>query len=262
VGGRGHRGGVGGGRLRDDLGVLPPGDLRRCLGALADPTSVLGRALEYRFPDGDLKEHALGNLLIAGLVGQGSTVEDALDEIGRLVGAVGRVLPAASVPVTLSGELAPRGGRPAPSVEGQVRVQGTAGVRRIAILPPDPPTAPAVSAAVVAADLVVLGPGSLLTSVLAAAVVPGVAAALRATRARRVLVLNLGPQVGETEELAPDDHVRLAVEHGVPFDVVLVDPRFAPDDVGGVEVVRADVAAPGRAVHDPERLGAALRALA
>ncbi|HYI63158.1 MAG TPA: uridine diphosphate-N-acetylglucosamine-binding protein YvcK [Acidimicrobiales bacterium] len=253
------------GRLRHELGVLPPGDLRRCLGALADPASVLGRALEYRFPDGDLKEHALGNLLIAGLVGEGSTIEEALDEVGRLVGARGRVLPAATVPVTLTGELdegghGDGGGHGPASISGQVRVQGTAGLRRVGVRPADPPTPPTVAEALADADLVVLGPGSLFTSVLAAAVVPGVAAALRATPAQRVLVVNLGPQMGETEELGPDDHVRLAREHGVPVDVVLADPRFAPG--AGPEVVVRPLGVEDRPVHDPVRLGEALRDLA
>lgn len=248
------------GRLRHDLGVLPPGDLRRCLAALADPSSVLGRALEYRFPGGELKEHALGNLLIAGLMGEGSTIEEALEEVGRLVGARGRVLPAATVPVTLTGEI---DGPDADPVSGQVRVQGTPGLRRVGVRPADPPTSASVGAAVVGADLVVLGPGSLFTSVLAAAVIPGVAAALRETAARRVLVVNLGPQVGETEDLTPDDHVRLTREHGVPVDLVLADPRFAPGPCpGGPEVVVRTVGEAERAVHDPDGLGAALRDLA
>ncbi len=245
------------GRLRHDLGVLPPGDLRRCLSALADPASPLGDALEHRFADGELKGHPLGNLVIAGLLDHGLGVEEALAEVARLVGARGRVLPAATVPVTLCGE---RGrGRP---VEGQVRVQGSSDLRRVAVEPVDPPTPDAVGGAIRAADLVVLGPGSLFTSVLAATVVPGVADPLRATGGRRVLVLNLGPQVGETEGLTPDDHVCLALDHDVPIDVVLADPRFVPSSPPtGVELVVTPVGVDRVPVHDPARLGAALRAL-
>lgn len=243
------------GRLRHELGILPPGDLRRCLSALADPASVLGRALEHRFRDGALDGHALGNLLIAGLVDHGLDVEAALAEVGRLVGATGRVLPAATVPVTLTGE---RGGRG--SVEGQVRVQGASGLRHLAIAPADPPTPPAVGAAIAGADLVVLGPGSLFTSVLAAAVVPGVARALAATAATRVLVLNLGPQRRETEDLSPDDHVQVAVDHGLPVDVVLADPRFAPERCP-VPVVVRPVGADDDSAHEPSRLGPALAAV-
>lgn len=238
------------GRLRDDLGILPPGDLRRCLSALAAPASALGGALEHRFAEGELKEHALGNLLLAGLIDHGLPVEDALAEVGRLVGAVGTVLPAATEPVTLVGMR--RGVAP---VEGQVQVQEACGVGRLAIRPSEPATPAAVGRALAEADLVTLGPGSLFTSVLAAAIVPGVARALAASAATRVLVLNLGPQVGETEDLSPDDHLHVARAHGLPFDVVLADPRFAPAPAPHVVVRPVGAAA---AVHDPARLAAAL----
>lgn len=239
------------GRLRDDLGILPPGDLRRCLSALADGDSALGSALEHRFVKGELEEHALGNLLVAGLIDFGLPVEDALAEVARLVGAVGTVLPAATEPVTLSG----RGNRSG-FVEGQVRVQEAHGVDQVEIRPDDPTTPAAVGAAITTADLVTLGPGSLFTSVLAAAIVPGVARPLAATTATRVLILNLGVQAGETGHLSADDHVRLVREHGVPFDVVLADPRFAP--APGPDVVVRPVGADGGAVHDPVRLATAL----
>lgn len=242
------------GRLRDDLGILPPGDLRRCLSALAAPDSALGAALEHRFAEGELEAHALGNLLLAGLIDFGLPVTDALDEVARLVGAVGIVLPAATEPVLLSGR-GNRSGR----VEGQVQVQEAQGVDQVEIRPPDPTTPAGVGDALVTADLVTLGPGSLFTSVLAAAIVPGVARALAATRATRVLVLNLGPQDRETEHLGPDDHVRIAREHGVPFDVVLADPRFAP--AAGADVVVRPVGADHGPVHDPTRLAAALQEL-
>lgn len=237
------------GRLRDDLGILPPGDLRRCLSALAAPASLLGGALEHRFAGGELKEHALGNLLLAGLIDHGLPVEDALAEVGRLVGAVGTVLPAATEPVTLVGMR--RGVAP---VEGQVHVQEACGVGRVAIRPTEPATPASVGRALAEADLVVLGPGSLFTSVLAAAIVPGVARALAATAATRVLVLNLGPE-GETEDLSPDDHLRVVRAHGLPFDVVLADPRFAPSPAPEVVVRPVGAAA---AVHDPARLAVAL----
>ena len=246
------------GRLRDELGILPPGDLRRCLSALADPASPLGRALEHRFDRGDLAGHAVGNLLIAGLLDSGVDPEAALDEVAHLIGARGRVLPAASVPVMLSAQRAR--GR---SVEGQVQVQRVSDLRRVAIVPPDPPTPASVGEALSKADLVVLGPGSLFTSVLAAAVVPGVAAPLDDTAATRVLVLNLGPQVGESEGMSPDQHLGSALDHGLPVDVVLADPRFAPSDPPpGVELVVRPVGVDGAALHDPARLGAALRDLA
>ena len=243
------------GRLRDDLGILPPGDLRRCLSALSSTDSALGSALEHRFAKGDLEEHALGNLLVAGLIDFGLPVEDALAEVARLVGAVGTVLPAATVPVMLSG----RGNRSG-LVEGQVRVQEAHGVDQVEISPADPPTSDTAIDALRDADLVTLGPGSLFTSVLAAAVVPGIARAIEATRARRVLILNLGAQAGETEHLGADDHVRLARAHGVAFDVVLADPRFAPAPAD--DVIVREVGSAQAPVHDPTRLAPVLAELA
>ncbi len=245
------------GRLRDDLGILPPGDLRRCLTALAADDSVLGRVLEHRFEAGDLKEHAVGNLLLAGLIDQGVPVETALAEVAAAVGAVGRVLPAATAPVTLAG----RGNRSG-FVQGQVHVEEAQGVDWIEIQPADPPVCVEVGEAIATADLVTLGPGSLFTSVLAAAVVPGVARAVRAAPAVRALVLNLGPQANESEHLGPDDHVRLARDHDIAFDVVVVDPRFAPADALGAELVVREVGADHAAVHDPARLAPVLAALA
>lgn len=247
------------GRLRQDLGVAPPGDLRRCLSALADPASVLGGALEHRFAAGDLKEHALGNLLIAGLVDHGLDLEAAVAEVGRMVGARGRVLPASVVAVTLTGTRHSDEG-PVDVVEGQVEVQGAAGLRHLAVLPVDAASPIAAVDAVMGADLVVLGPGSLFTSVLAAAVLPAVAEALARTTATRVLAMNLGEQAAETAGLSADDHVRICLDHGVPVDVVLADPRFAPaGDLVPVSVT--PVGRPGVAVHDPDLLGAALRDL-
>lgn len=245
------------GRLRRDLGIVPPGDLRRCLSALADPDLPLAGALEHRFGTGDLEGHALGNLLLAGLIDHGLPLEDALAELGRMVGALGTVLPASTEPVTLTGR-APDA-RP---VEGQVRVQSSGCVRRVGIRPSEPSTPPAVGRALADADLIALGPGSLLTSVLAAAIVPGVASALASTSALRVLVLNLGAQIGETDGLGPDDHVRLVREHDVAFDVVLADPRFAPDEVGRAELVVRRVGADHVPVHDPDLLAPVLTELA
>lgn len=245
------------GRLRRDLGVVPPGDLRRCLSALADPDLPLALALEHRFGSGDLDGHALGNLLLAGLIDHGLPVEDALVEVGRMVGARGSVLPASTEPVTLTGR-APDA-RP---VEGQVSVQSAGCVRRVGIRPAEPSTPPAVGRALAGADLIALGPGSLLTSVLAAAIVPGVASALASTSALRVLVLNLGAQIGETDGLGPDDHVRLVREHDVAFDVVLADPRFVPEDIGRADLVVREVGADHGPVHDPARLAPVLAELA
>ncbi len=244
------------GRLRDSLGVPPPGDLRRCLSALADPDSALGRALEHRFNEGDLAGHAVGNVLLAGLAEAGGDFVAACEELGRLVGAKGRVLPASTQAITL-------GAADGESVEGQTAVQNAGGVRSLTLQPHDPDVPPAVLEAIDAADQVVLGPGSLYTSVLAAATVPGVRQALAAAGAQKVYVCNLGPQVPESLGHSAADHLRALQRHGVPVDVMICNPGSldgCPDQssVAPVGVVDMVVATPGGLSHDPAMLAEAL----
>ncbi len=245
------------GHLRDAIGVPPPGDLRRCLSALADPCSALGQALEHRFTRGDLDGHAVGNVVLAGLAQTTGDFVAACDELGRLVGARGRVLPASATGITLEAVT------PAAVLQGQTAVQNGGGVRTVTLDPADPPVPPAVVDAIGAADQVVLGPGSLYTSVLAAATVPGIRAALNATAAQRVYVCNLGPQVPESEGHDATDHLRALQRHDVPVDVVLCHPGSAlgcPDaaEVAPVRVVGRPVAGPRGLAHDPAKLAPAL----
>jgi uncharacterized cofD-like protein len=263
------------GRLRELLPDLPaPGDVRRCLGALAEDEAPFGRILEHRFGDGDLAGHALGNLLLVALTSQLGSFGAAVDELGARLGAVGRVLPATTEPVALAGYVAaPDAGAPgaegraapgaAERLVGQVTVQSTAGVHRVELDPPSPASDPAVGEAIGSADQVVLGPGSLFTSVLAAAIVPAVYEALAATSAQRIYVANLAPQEPETAGFTIADEVAALRAHGVEIDVVVADPRrHGPAPAALVRRVEATVADPGRAVHDPVRLAAALADLA
>lgn len=247
------------GRLREGLSISPPGDLRRCLNALADPSSALGAALEYRFPSGDMAGHALGNLLIAGLADAAGGFVAALDEVGRLVGAAGRVLPATTGPVTLVANPASVG-----RVEGQVAVQNTAGIKRLAVHPDQPVTPPEVVAAIGLADQVVIGPGSLFTSVLAATIVPAVLSALQTCRAPKVYVCNLAPEDPETAGFTAVDHVNALLSHGVPIDVMLchAGPLGCTGAGNGaapsVRCIERSVADAAGLVHDPAGLAAAL----
>ena len=166
------------GRLREALPGLPaPGDVRRCLAALAEDDSPFGRILEHRFGDGELAGHALGNLLLVSLAHEMGSFSAAVDEVAARVGAVGRVLPATVDAVALVGIV--DGRRGVEPVVGQVAVQNTEGVRRLRLSPDSPASPPDVSRAILAADQVVLGPGSLFTSVLAAAIAPDVREAAR-----------------------------------------------------------------------------------
>lgn len=247
------------GRLRRELGIVAPGDLRTCLVALSAPDSTLARAFDHRLAGvggngaadpgpREVRGHALGNLVLAGLMDVTGDVQAAVDEAAALLGAVGRVVPATYASVVLAADTAEG------AVEGQVAVMRSPHIRRVSLVPPDPPAAPAAVGAIEAADQVVLGPGSLYTSVLAAAAVPGVADALRRTAARRVYVANLRPQAAETEGYDVAAHVAALAAHGVPVDVVLCDTAGIALGQPGVRVVDVPLAKPNGLAHDADRL--------
>lgn len=241
------------GRLRHAQPGMPaPGDVRRCLSALASSGSLLDEALEHRFQGGDLDGHALGNLLIAGLADWTGDFVAALDEVGRLVGAVGRVLPAAVVPVTLLAE------RPGDPAIGQVAVQEAGGIERLHLDPTDPQVPPEAEQTIARADQVVIGPGSLYTSVLAAAITPALRSAIASTSAQRVYVANLRPQVPETAGYDVADHLAALASHGVAVDHVLAHGQEGGFAELSVQATVAPLTSDDGAVHDPKRLGAAL----
>jgi uncharacterized cofD-like protein len=240
------------GRLRQLLHIIPPGDLRMCLVAMAEPDSALASAFEYRFTDDELHGHALGNLVLAGLI---DTVGDpiaALDEACRLLGVRGRVLPATTELVVLKAEC---DGGP---VAGQVAVMAADNIRRVSLVPADPEAPPAAVAALEQADQIVLGPGSLFTSVLAAVAVPGIGAALTRSGGRKVYVCNLRPQVPETEAFDVGMHIEALVAHGVSVDVVLCDTAGLPLGKCPVPVVNVPLGRSGGLAHDPAKLASAL----
>ncbi|MBM3675216.1 MAG: uridine diphosphate-N-acetylglucosamine-binding protein YvcK [Actinobacteria bacterium] len=251
------------GRLRRDLGVPAPGDLRKCLVALAaDPDGAWARAYEHRFGVGELAGHPLGNLMLVGLYETLGDMGRALAEAGAVLGAVGRVLPATPDSVVLTADVEGR------AVEGQVAVQNAPGrIRRVELVPADVPAGEGVVETIEQADQVILAPGSLYTSLLPALCVPAVARALRDTRAIVVQVGNLAPQVPETAGLAGIDHVRAVLEHGGRVDRLVVheggELSVAPEEVRalGVELVIAPVARPGALAHDPAGLAIVLATL-
>jgi uncharacterized cofD-like protein len=265
------------GRLRRDLRVLPPGDLRMALAALCGDDewgTTWSRVVQHRFGgDSELSGHAVGNLLIVALWELlGDTVE-GLDWVGRLLGAHGRVLPMAAVPLDITAQV--EGADPArpyelTTVRGQVACASTGGlIRSIALEPPAPAARPEAVEAVLAADWVVLGPGSWFTSVLPHLLVPDLADAILTTTARRVIVLNLAPQSGETDGFSPGAHLEVLTDHapGLRADVILADCQTAGARTGelekaaellGARLRYADVAMrDGSPRHDPARLAGA-----
>jgi uncharacterized cofD-like protein len=261
------------GRLRDEFGVLPPGDLRMALAALCSESEwgqTWRDVLQHRFAgEGPLGGHALGNLLIVALWELLGGHVEGLDWVGRLLGAEGRVLPMSVSPIDITAQVV---GLDAIDpwattlVRGQVEVASTAGrVSSVQLEPRDPPACPEALAAVRAADWVVLGPGSWFTSVIPHLLVPELRDALTATRARTVVTLNLEPQTGETDGFSPERHLEVLLAHApdLRIDVVLVDERAMTDEEAlrkvvaglGADLVVADVAADdGSPRHDPDKL--------
>jgi len=265
------------GMLRRDFGVLPPGDLRMALAALCGDDAwgtTWSQVIQHRFTgDGGLGGHAVGNVLIVALWELlGDTVQ-GLDWVARLLGAHGRVLPMASVPLDLVAEV--EGADPdrpdeLTTVRGQVACATTTGrVRSVSLIPANPPACPEAVQAIGAADWVVLGPGSWFTSVLPHLLVPELAQALVGTRARRLVALNLAPQPGETEGFSPHAHLEVLADHAptLSIDVVLADreaTRGATAELEkaagllGARLVLADLAmGDGTPRHDPRRLAGA-----
>jgi uncharacterized cofD-like protein len=265
------------GRLRREFGVLPPGDLRMALAALCGDDAwgtTWSRAVQHRFTGaGELGGHSVGNLLIVALWQMLGDSVQGLDWVGRLLGAHGRVLPMASVPMDLAAEV--QGADPARPdaitvVRGQVACATTPGrVRSMSLVPADPPACPEAVRAVGEADWVVLGPGSWFTSVLPHLLVPDLARVLLDTAARRIVVLNLAPQPGETEGFSPARHLEVLASHApeLAIDVVLADTAAVAGTTAELEKAAgqlgsrlevADLAmGDGSPRHDPRRLAGA-----
>src|SRR5580765_655420 len=266
------------GRLRDELGVLPPGDLRMALSALCDDTEwghTWRDVLQHRFEgSGPLGGHALGNLLIVALWELNDDPVVGLELVGRLLGARGRVLPMASVPLSISADVL--GADPARPddvtvVEGQAQVATTHGeVCGIRLTPSDPPACEPALKAIRKADWVILGPGSWFTSVMPHLLVPDLLRTLLETRARRMLTLNLEMNTGETAGFSAARHLETMATHApdMRFDVVLADPSVIDGESAlraaaarlGAKVVVSPVASLGQpGQHDSLRLAAAYR---
>ena len=243
------------GRLRQDFGIIAPGDIRRCIQSLAPP-GLLNDALGHRFDSGDLEGHPPGNLMLAGLLQRTGDPVAAVDTLAVAAGVVGRVLPSSVEPVDLVAETA--NGR----IYGQVAIGGTTGITGLGWTPPHPRVPRPALDAIAGADLVVLGPGSLFTSVLAA-VVPAVRDAVAETSARVIYVSNLSSQQPETRDYSVADHVRAVLRHGVTPDAVLADESAAIGDLDHrVELVRARLRDRDEPGHDIVSLASALRGYA
>ncbi len=218
------------GRLRESFGILPPGDIRNCLAALSNDEQMLTQLFQYRFGStGELEGHSFGNLFITALADITGSFEGAVAESGKVLSVNGRVLPSTLHNVKLVADMQ------LPNVSIQVRVQGEsripkmAGrVRRIWLEPNNAPAYPPVIKALLNADMIVIGPGSLYTSLLPNLLVHDLLGAIHASRAVKVYVCNIATQTGETDVYSGYDHVRSLEEHvgDSVFDVVLCNDNY------------------------------------
>ncbi len=261
------------GRLREELDVLPPGDLRMALAALCDD-SEWGRTwrdlLQHRFSSqGSLNNHAVGNLLIVALWELLDDKVSGLDWVGRLLRSRGRVLPMAAVPLEIEADMLV--GDQHFTVHGQSLVASTAGhVERLRLIPHNPPACPEAVDAILSADWVVLGPGSWFSSVMPHLLVPEISKALHDTNARKCVTMNLGTSVSETLGMSAADHLAALRRHApdLRIDAVLADPSSVEDTdllvdeagrLGARVLFRQVRVGDGTARHDSLRLAAAYR---
>ncbi|MCQ9351441.1 uridine diphosphate-N-acetylglucosamine-binding protein YvcK [Corynebacterium sp. 153RC1] len=239
------------GRIRRELGQIPPGDLRMALAALApfdEEGALWEQALQHRFSGhGALAGHAVGNLLIAGLVEITGSELQSLDMVAKLMRTEGRVLPVCNEALEIAAEVGgleddPRIMR---EVRGQVAVASTPGtVRRVRVFPENPEPLPEALEAIAAADLITLGPGSWFSSVIPHVLVPGIPQAINNSNALRVVVLNLNPEPGETAGFSAERHLHVLSQHanGIQADVVLVDSSMLGNEVERKHLERAAAA--------------------
>lgn len=268
------------GRLRRDLGILPPGDFRNCIAALASDESLMTRLFGYRYADGrDLSGHSFGNLFISAMAGITGSFEAALMESSRVLAVQGQVLPSTLQTVTLCADIACEKETPV-RVRGESEIPKQAGrILRVTLDPIAPSAYPGALQAILAAELIVIGPGSLYTSILPNLLVPGITEALRASPAPKAYVCNVATQSGETDKYTAQMHLEALEQHlgKDVIDIVLVNTKLPskaaapehsswvkPDIVteGPQRAIYADLMSDALAGHhDPAKLAAELLAI-
>ncbi|OGN75831.1 MAG: hypothetical protein A2X25_01415 [Chloroflexi bacterium GWB2_49_20] len=231
------------GELRRSLGILPPGDIRNCLAALSNDEDLLTQLFQYRFSgDSGLSGHSFGNLFISALVDITGSFDEAIIESGRVLSVHGKVMPSTLDNVHLIADVQ------LPYIGTEIQVQGesqipktTGNVRRVWLEPNDATAFPPVLQAILNADMIVVGPGSLYTSILPNILVPDLLSAFQSSRALKILVCNIATEKGETDQYSSSDHVQ-ALELNLgesAFDVIICNnnyPAAKPNDVKWVEI--------------------------
>ena len=266
------------GTLRRELGVLPPGDIRNCLVALSEEENLMAQLFQYRFPSaGSLSGHSFGNLFITAMSSLAGGFDQGITCASKVLAIRGQVLPVTLSAVTLRARL--RNGR---LVKGESNIgRITEPISELIVWPSPPPAAPKVIEAIDAADAIILGPGSLYTSIIANLLVEGIVPALRKTAAPKIYVCNIMTQPGETTGYTLTDHLHALETHGAGelLDVVIVNDARIPEKVArryaeegaipvkidkravkGIRMVKTSLISPeGIARHDPLKLAAVIK---
>lgn len=244
--------GGGSGMLREDLGILPPGDIRNCILALANTEPTMEQLLNYRFTEGSLAGQSFGNLFLAAMDGISGSFDEAVHRMGEVLAITGRVLPVTSADVQLEAVFENGARVVGESKICDVKKQQDCRIHHVELIPAKPKALPAALEAIREADLLLLGPGSLYTSVIPNLLVAGVPEAIRESDALKIYICNIMTQDGETEGYTAADHLEALMDHGARVDLCLANS--APVGEGLVERYRAEDAAP--LVVDRERISA------
>ena len=240
--------GGGSGRLREDLGMLPPGDIRNCMEALANTEPLMRQLMHYRFTDGSLAGQSFGNLFLAALNGISPSFDAAVRRMSEVLAITGRVLPVTTSDVQLQAEF-----ENGASVIGESRITECkkaqdCRIRRVSLIPERPRALPEALEAIRQAEMIVLGPGSLYTSIIPNLLVDGIVEAIQGSDALKVYVCNIMTQDGETEGYTVSDHIEALFQHSAPglFDLCLTNSAPIPEEMvrryaqEGAEPIRCD----------------------
>ncbi len=219
------------GELRRNLGVLPPGDIRNCLAALGNDEALLSQVFQYRFSSGaGLEGHSLGNLFITAMTEVTGSFEEGVAESGRVLAINGQVLPSTLSNVELYAEVLDPNSEQISQVQGESEITASQGkIQRVWLNPSNTPVFPPAVAAILAADLIILGPGSMYTSLLPNLLVKGLSEAIQASRAVKFFVCNVATQRGETDNFSASDHVKVVEKHigNNPFDLIICNSIYS-----------------------------------
>ena len=225
--------GGGSGKLREDLGMLPPGDIRNCILALADTEPLMEDLLQYRFTEGSLKGQCFGNLFLAAMAGISENFEDAVQKMSSVLAVKGKVLPVTLDDMKLIAEL-----ENGEIIEGESKIPSEVIVRntrikKIAIKPIDAKPLEEAIKAINNADVIIMGPGSLYTSIIPNLLVKGIPEAICKSPAKKVYISNVMTQPGETDGFKVSNHLKVLMDYGVAenIDYVIANNGIIPSDI-------------------------------